>query len=114
MFSSALSVYPCIGVGVGRWYHGLISRQDAEALLKGKDTGVFLVRESTNYRGDFTLCVVSPTRHVEHYHILQKSNRLTIDEDDYFDNLTLLVQVGRRSPSHRCSLAGLHALSLGL
>ena len=40
-----------------RWFHGNISREAAEQLLKPFKNGNFLVRESQNYKGDYTLCV---------------------------------------------------------
>ena len=40
-----------------RWFHGKISRQDAEQLLDRNDNGLFLVRESVNYQGDYSLSV---------------------------------------------------------
>ncbi|KAI8434177.1 hypothetical protein MSG28_012293 [Choristoneura fumiferana] len=48
------------------WHHGAISRERAEALLSSSPDGVFLVRESTNFPGDHTLCVRFRGR-VEHY-----------------------------------------------
>lgn len=48
------------------WFHGFISREDAEARLKGKPNGAYLVRESTNYPGDYTLCLAFEGK-VEHY-----------------------------------------------
>jgi hypothetical protein len=40
------------------WFHGRIDRVAAENLLMKKpEDGLFLVRESTNYPGDFALCV---------------------------------------------------------
>lgn len=74
------------------WFHGKISRQQAEELLNPREDGLFLVRESTNFPGDYTLCV-SWEGKVEHYHIIIRSNKLTIDEESYFDNLIKLVQV---------------------
>ena len=41
-----------------RWFHGKISREQAENLLQPREDGLYLVRESTNYHGDYTLCVV--------------------------------------------------------
>lgn len=75
-----------------RWYHGKISRVEAENLLSKSGEGHFLVRESSNYPGDYTLCVYSEGK-VEHYHIIYKNNRLTIDEEGYFENLLKLVEV---------------------
>ena len=35
---------------------------------------------------------------VEHYHIAYQNNKLTIDEDEYFENLIQLVEVRYRRP----------------
>jgi len=85
-----------------RWFHGKISREQAELLLTPPETGLFLVRESTNYPGDYTLCV-SCERKVEHYRIIYKDSKLTIDVEEYFDNLMQLVDVrrGRRGRRRR-------------
>ena len=40
-----------------RWFHGNIGREDAEKLLNPLKNGLFLVRESRAYKGDYTLCV---------------------------------------------------------
>ena len=76
------------------WFHGNISRETAESLLNPKESedGVYLVRESTNFPGDFTLCVVFQHK-VEHYRVIMEKNKLTIDEDEYFENLTKLIEV---------------------
>lgn len=39
------------------WFHGKISRELAEELLTPRKDGQYLIRESTNYPGDYTLCV---------------------------------------------------------
>lgn len=36
------------------------------SLLRGRSDGTFLIRNSTNYPGDFTLCVACKGK-VEHY-----------------------------------------------
>jgi c-src tyrosine kinase len=75
------------------WFHGKISREKAEELLRPREDGLFLVRESTNFPGDYTLCVCWQGR-VEHYRVIYKDiNQLTIDEEEYFDNLAQLVEV---------------------
>ena len=74
------------------WFHGKMSREVAEDTLNPRMDGLFLVRESNNYPGDYTLCVCSDNR-VEHYHIIYRDNKLTIDEEVYFENLTQLVEV---------------------
>jgi len=73
------------------WFHGKIKREEAESLLTPREDGLFLVRESTNFPGDYTLCVCFKNK-VEHYRVIYKDNKLTIDEDEYFDNLSQLVE----------------------
>lgn len=80
------------------WFHGRITREQAEDLLKPKERvipieeGLFLVRESHNYQGDYTLSVCSATG-VEHYRVrYTDDNKLTVDDDTYFENLTKLVE----------------------
>lgn len=53
------------------------------------------MRESTNYPGDYTLCVSCEGK-VEHYRIIYSSSKLSIDEEVYFENLMQLVEVGSR------------------
>ncbi|XP_028411358.1 tyrosine-protein kinase CSK-like [Dendronephthya gigantea] len=73
------------------WFHGRIDRLQAEnLLLKKPEDGLFLVRESTNYPGDFALCVCY-LRKVEHYRVMYQDDKLTVDEDSSFTNLTQLV-----------------------
>ena len=81
-----------VKVTVMPWFHGKISRDTAEKLLNSRKDGLFLVRESTNFPGDYTLCVCFEGR-VEHYRIIYQNDRITIDEEEYFDNLTELVEV---------------------
>ena len=64
------------------WFHGKITRDEAERLLLGESPssstspdGLFLVRESTNFPGDYTLCVVFQVK-VEHYRVIALQNRL--------------------------------------
>lgn len=77
---------------LSRWFHGKITREQAERLLYPPETGLFLVRESTNYPGDYTLCVSCDGK-VEHYRIIYHNGKLTIDEEEYFENLMQLVEV---------------------
>ncbi|KAA8596134.1 hypothetical protein FQN60_011425, partial [Etheostoma spectabile] len=74
-----------------KWFHGKITREQAERLLYPPETGLFLVRESTNYPGDYTLCVSCDGK-VEHYRIIYHNGKLTIDEEEYFENLMQLVE----------------------
>ncbi|XP_022435736.1 tyrosine-protein kinase CSK isoform X3 [Monodon monoceros] len=73
------------------WFHGKITREQAERLLCPPETGLFLVRESTNYPGDYTLCVSCDGK-VEHYRIIYHASKLSIDEEVYFENLMQLVE----------------------
>ncbi|XP_077988655.1 tyrosine-protein kinase CSK-like [Glandiceps talaboti] len=73
------------------WFHGNITRDQAEKLLTPKEDGLFLVRESTNFKGDYTLCVCFGNK-VEHYRIIYKHNKMTIDEEEFFETLTQLVE----------------------
>lgn len=75
---------------LSRWFHGSISRDEAERLLMPREEGLFLVRESTNYPGDYTLCVCFQEK-VEHYRVKYLEKKLTIDDEEYFDNLSQLV-----------------------
>jgi len=64
----------------------------AEKHLENRDDGTFLLRESVHFPGDYTLSVIY--RHkVEHYRIIYSNNKLTIDEEGFFDNLPQLVEV---------------------
>lgn len=80
------------GSSPSRWFHGKITRDRAEHLLHPPETGLFLVRESTNFPGDYTLCVSCEGK-VEHYRIIYHDGKLTIDEEMFFENLMQLVEV---------------------
>ncbi|XP_065188437.1 tyrosine-protein kinase CSK-like [Sycon ciliatum] len=73
------------------WYHGKISREEAERLLHPRKDGLYLIRESVNYPGDFTLCVCFEGN-VEHYRVTRRNNQLTVDHEEYFETLTKLVE----------------------
>jgi len=76
------------------WFFGKITREQAEDLLRDEPVGSFLVRESTNFPGDFTLSVCSPLPpgKIEHYRVLSRKGSLTIDEEGLFPNLSILVE----------------------
>ncbi len=76
-----------------RWFHGKLTREEAEKLLEGGRNGLFLVRESQNFKGDYTLCVLYEQK-VEHYRVRRnKKNMVTVDDEEYFENLFKLVEV---------------------
>lgn len=75
------------------WHHGAISRQEAEDLLQGGEDGVFLIRDSVHFLGDYTLSVCCDKR-VDHYRILTRNNLLEVDGGECtFDSLMSLVEV---------------------
>jgi proto-oncogene C-crk len=68
------------------WYFGSMSRQDAtDLLILERESGVFLVRDSTTILGDFVLCVREDSK-VSHY-IINK-----IQQGD-----TILYRIGDQS-----------------
>ncbi|CAG9769905.1 unnamed protein product [Ceutorhynchus assimilis] len=84
------------------WFHGKISREEAEALLRPRTDGLFLVRESTNFPGDYTLCVCFQSK-VEHYRVKSHGNKLTIDDEEYFDNLEELIEHYKNDADGLCT-----------
>jgi len=74
------------------WFHGKISRSDVEKLMvKDKHkNGTYLVRESTHYPGDYTLCVYKDGA-VDHYHIKSKKGKITVDDEIFLDSLEELI-----------------------
>eukprot|EP00039_Didymoeca_costata_P000313 m.45098 g.45098 ORF g.45098 m.45098 type:complete len:475 (+) comp10191_c0_seq1:295-1719(+) len=81
------------------WFHGKISRETAEELLSkhGKKDGLYMIRESTNFPGDYTLCVCFEGN-VDHYRIQTIDGRLTIDEEEFFDDLERLIAHYKKDP----------------
>ncbi|KAF7275157.1 C-terminal Src kinase isoform X2 [Rhynchophorus ferrugineus] len=84
------------------WFHGKISREDAEGLLKPRNDGLFLIRESTNFPGDYTLCVCFQSK-VEHYRVKSHGNKLTIDDEEFFDNLDELIEHYKNDADGLCT-----------
>lgn len=84
------------------WFHGKISREEAENLLRPRTDGLFLVRESTNFPGDYTLCVCFQTK-VEHYRVKSSIDKLTIDDEEFFDNLEDLIEHYKNDADGLCT-----------
>ncbi|XP_057655445.1 tyrosine-protein kinase CSK [Diorhabda carinulata] len=84
------------------WYHGKISRDEAENLLRPRSDGLFLIRESTNFPGDYTLCVCFQSK-VEHYRVKSNSGRLTIDDEEFFDSLEELIEHYKKDADGLCT-----------
>ncbi|VDK89262.1 unnamed protein product [Litomosoides sigmodontis] len=83
------------------WYHGNITRERTEKILSGQANGTFLVRDSTNFPGDYTLCMAFNGK-VEHYRIYQLNGMLTCDHEENFDNLTQLIAHYKRDADGLC------------
>jgi len=112
--TTTTSIFPTNEVKNGNqnwgWFHGKISRDDAERLLRpshpdSKD-GLYLVRESTNFPGDFTLCVCFQNK-VEHYRVIVQKNHqnlpFTIDEEEFFETLGHLVEHYKEDADGLCT-----------
>lgn len=83
------------------WFHGNISREKAERFLNGSCNGTFLIRNSTNFPGDYTLCIASESK-VEHYRIYYQNNQFTCDHEELFDSLSQLVLHYKRDSDGLC------------
>lgn len=84
------------------WFHGKISREQAEQLLQPRMDGLFLVRESTNFPGDYTLCVCFQNK-VEHYRVKYHDRSLTIDDEEFFENLDKLIEHYKNDADGLCT-----------
>ncbi|KAG1946301.1 megakaryocyte-associated tyrosine-protein kinase isoform X2 [Pimephales promelas] len=78
------------------WFHGKISGLQAVGKLKPAEDGLFLVRESVRHPGDFVLCVCCNQK-VFHYRVIFQSNRLSIDNKEFFYNLIDMIEFYSRS-----------------
>ncbi|KJH46169.1 SH2 domain protein [Dictyocaulus viviparus] len=70
-------------------------------LLHQRSDGTFLVRESTNFPGDYTLSMAYKGK-VEHYRIYQIGGQITCDNEEFFSNLTQLVSHYKRDADGLC------------
>ncbi len=76
------------------WNFGKLPRVHAEQLLSNEAIGTFLIRESEHFPGDSTLSIKDGMR-IQHYRIKFDliSRSYTIDNEIFFSDLNLLVQV---------------------
>lgn len=84
------------------WFHGKIDRDLAESLLMPREDGLYLVRESTNFPGDYTLCVAFQ-QDVDHYRIQGIKGKITIDEEVFFNSLEELIQHYEKESDGLCT-----------
>ncbi len=80
------------------WNFGKLTRLRAEQLLINEEFGTFLIRESEHYPGDLTLSIKDEDK-IQHYRIKYDivTREYTIDDELFFVDLRLLVQVRRLS-----------------
>eukprot|EP00055_Hartaetosiga_balthica_P005302 m.15374 g.15374 ORF g.15374 m.15374 type:complete len:458 (-) comp4463_c0_seq2:950-2323(-) len=81
-------------IGPMPWFHGKIPRDEATKMLQSPKVidGQYLVRESTSFPGDYTLCVRSTPDQIDHYHIKGARGRIFVDEDSDFKSLNELIE----------------------
>ncbi len=60
--------------------------------MQDKAEGSYLIRESTHFPGDYTLCLKSETK-IENYHIKRVNSVYTIDDERTFPTLIKLIHV---------------------
>ncbi|XP_063770916.1 megakaryocyte-associated tyrosine-protein kinase [Pseudophryne corroboree] len=73
------------------WFHGPISGQQAIQQLQTKEEGLFLVRESSRYPGDYVLCVSHQGEDTQ-YRICYQDGKLSIDLIQKFSNLMDMIE----------------------
>lgn len=76
-------------------FHESLSRDVAEELLKGCSPGLYIIRKSLHFPGDYTLSI-SVENAIEHYRIKYNNQTdkkpFTIDDETYFNNFSELVK----------------------
>lgn len=76
------------------WYHGWCRRAEVEQLLRSGPDGVFLVKNSTEFPGDLTLCLYKGGA-VEYFRVRRCEvgrNRVTLDNQTFFSDVESLVE----------------------
>ncbi|KAK5969516.1 hypothetical protein GCK32_005533 [Trichostrongylus colubriformis] len=79
-----------VGTSHMPWFHSNVTREATERMLHQRADGTFLIRDSTNFPGDYTLSMAYRGK-VEHYRIYQSGGQITCDNEEFFANLTQLV-----------------------
>ncbi|KAJ8976560.1 hypothetical protein NQ317_014213 [Molorchus minor] len=87
------------------WYHGKITREEAENVLMqdGRKNGLFLVRDSSSSTGDYVLSVFY-NEQVSHFQIRRHIHDafFSIDECSKFHGLEILIEHYSNSPNALC------------
>jgi hypothetical protein len=83
-------------VGSPSFYFPNLNRNQAEALLYGQESGVFLIRDSVLFKGRLTLSFIDGDQKFEHYIVERNrnlNNTLSIDKIKWFNSLNELIKV---------------------
>eukprot|EP00054_Salpingoeca_dolichothecata_P026515 m.189953 g.189953 ORF g.189953 m.189953 type:complete len:938 (-) comp25680_c0_seq1:211-3024(-) len=86
------------GAGFAEWFHGIITRKDAESLLRGQETGTFLVRVAESRFG-YSLSLMFNGR-CKHFMIDQDKSGayVVVGNDRTFPSLNEVVAFHGRHP----------------
>eukprot|EP00047_Mylnosiga_fluctuans_P003937 m.231836 g.231836 ORF g.231836 m.231836 type:complete len:183 (-) comp12267_c0_seq1:807-1355(-) len=83
-----------------QWFHGSLSRVEAEARLEGRPVGTFLFRDSESRKG-YSLSVRAPDR-IKHYIVNynEKTNLYQlVGKPTEFENIPTLVEFYKSNPT---------------
>ena len=69
------------------WYHGWCRRTEVEKKLKDGPQGLFIVKNSTEFPGDLTLCVACD-REVLYFRVRREGASYTIDNKESFKDVS--------------------------
>ena len=69
------------------WFHGWCRRSEVEQRLVGGPEGQFLVKNSTEFPGDLTLCLCCEEK-VFYYRIRREESSVTIDSKELFKDVS--------------------------
>lgn len=79
------------------WFHGKITRDQAELVMSCASDGQFLVKESVNYPGDYVLFVCIDGK-IRHFRVVCKRNMMfTINEQEFFHSMAEMVMFYKNS-----------------
>lgn len=78
------------------WLYGKIERETAEEIMQPRTDGLYLIRESNRFPGDYTLCVCF-NEEMYQYRIKAVGPKVTIDDEVLFDDIQSLVLHYHRS-----------------
>ena len=70
------------------WYHGWCRRTEVERMLRKGPEGLFIVKSSTDFQGDMTLCVAH-SGEVLYFRVRAEGAGHTIDNQEIFNDVSL-------------------------